>query len=243
MRPYQEDRHSVKLNLYNGYDYVAIFDGHGGHLVAEYLRFHLKDYVKKHLAQGKRPVRALKDAFEDAHESLPIETSYMTGAAVVVILRKDQELWIANAGDSRAIMSSSRRPVALSNDHKPHREDEHERIRQLGGRVTFNVNDVPRVQGNLALSRSIGDKYLDPYVICNPEIKHVQINQNNKYVILATDGLWDALNNNEVVSIADEILRSPKKERALLHDINYSLLAEARRRGSQDNTTIIFWML
>lgn len=244
MRSYQEDYHSVKLNLYQGYDYVAIFDGHGGHQVSEYMRFHLKDYVRKHLAMGKRPSKALKDAFEDANESLPIDSSYMTGSAVVVILRKDQDFWVANAGDSRAIMSSRRRPIALSIDHKPHREDELERIQQLGGKVTFSPNDVPRVQGNLALSRSVGDKYLYPYVICDPEIKHVKADQHNKYIIMATDGLWDALGNQEVVNIVDNILKSTTKNtKTLMHDVNYALLNEARQRGSQDNTTIIFWML
>jgi serine/threonine protein phosphatase PrpC len=106
-REYQEDRHSVKINLYKDFDYVAIFDGHGGYQVAEFLKFHLKDYIKKHLALGKSPVVALKEAFIDAHKALPIQISYMTGSAVVVILRRKNEIWVANAGDSRAIKITS----------------------------------------------------------------------------------------------------------------------------------------
>lgn len=242
-RPYQEDRHSVNLNLVDGYDYAAVFDGHGGHQVSEFLKFHLKDYVKKHLSQGASPKRALRLAFEEAHEAIPMEASYMTGSAAIAVLRRGQQIWVANAGDSRGILSGSRRSIALSVDHKPHREDEHERIRQRGGRVTFHPNDVPRVNGNLALSRSIGDKYLSPYVICEPELRQFKIQKENKYLVLATDGLWDVLTNQEVKNIVDEALKNKKNKRAMLHDAIYKLLEEARVRHSQDNVTILIWWL
>lgn len=242
-RPYQEDRHSVKIKLYQDYDYIAVFDGHGGSFVSEYLKFHLKDYVKKHLQAGKRPARALADAFVDAHESLPENSSYMTGSAVLVALRNGNDMWVANAGDSRGIMSGYRRVVALSQDHKPHREDEHARILQLGGRVTFHTYDVPRVNGNLALSRSIGDNYLSPYVIPNPEVRHFKLSQHNKYVLLATDGLWDVVSNQEAMKTIDDVFRSKKHRKQQLQDAANELLSIARTRGSQDNFTVLIWML
>lgn len=242
-RPYQEDRHSVKLGLNDEYDYVAIFDGHGGDQVAEFLKFHLKDFVSKHLLQKKNPTAALKAAFHDAHDSLPIDMSYMTGAAVVVILKKDNHLWVANCGDSRAIQITSNGLVSLSEDHKPNRKSEFERIHSLGGNVTFNPNDVPRVQGNLALSRSIGDKYLEPYVICDPEIKHFNLQPDSKYILMATDGLWDVLTNGDAKQIVSKVMNRKKQTKALGHDCVRELLMESRKRNSQDNTTIIFWLL
>jgi serine/threonine protein phosphatase PrpC len=249
-REYQEDRHCVKINLYKGYDYIAIFDGHGGYQVSEFLKFHLKDYVKKHLALGKHPKKALSDAFNDAHDSMSIEMSYMTGSAVVVILKKDDEIWVANSGDSRAIMGTimnKKRPISLSIDHKPDRPDELQRIIQLGGKVTMYPRDVPRVQGNLALSRSIGDKYLAPYVICDPEIKHFKIEDlEAKYIILATDGLWDVLSNQDVVNITTNVMiekHANSITKNLITDVIHTLLRESRMRGSQDNTSIIFWLL
>lgn len=242
-RPYQEDRHSVKMGMLNKYDYVAIFDGHGGYQVAEFLKFHLKDFVEKHLSMKKSPPNALKDAFHDAHAAMPKDMSFMTGAAVVVVLRRGNQLWVANAGDSRAIKITSTGVSALSDDHKPSRLSEYNRIQQLGGVVTFNPNDVPRVQGNLALSRSLGDRYLEPYVTCDPEIKHFTVNQNSKYIILATDGLWDVLSNSEVRAIVEKTMVKKQSKRKLAHDCIYELLKEARRRNSQDNTSIIFWVL
>jgi protein phosphatase 1L len=242
-RPYQEDRHSVKLKLYQDYDYVAIFDGHGGHQVSDFLKFHLKDFVLKHLQMKKHPKQALMDAFEDANDSMPIEMSFLTGSATLVILKRNSELWVANAGDSRAIMVSHR-VTSLSSDHKPHRKDEFERITQLGGTVTFHPNDVPRVQGNLALSRSLGDKYLYPFVASTPEVKHFNLTKDCKYIVLATDGLWDVVSNVEVKNMVEEEIRKERRSiKHLAHDIIHHLLAKARERHSQDNTTIIFWML
>jgi serine/threonine protein phosphatase PrpC len=242
-RPYQEDRHNVKIRLYQDYDYIAVFDGHGGDFVSEYLKFHLKDYVKKHLEAGKRPGRALFDAFIDAHGSLPHEGSYMTGSAVIVALRRGDEIWVANCGDSRGIMSGYRRVIALSQDHKPSREDEHARIVQLGGRVTFHPMDVPRVNGNLALSRSLGDKYLAPFVIPDPEIRHFKLNQHNRYLLLATDGLWDVISNQEVMKTVDSVLGTKKHVKQQLRDAANELLHVARERGSQDNFTVLIWVL
>lgn len=242
-RPYQEDRHSVKLGLYGEYDYVAIFDGHGGDQVSEFLKFHLKDFVSKHLALQKTPTAALKSAFADAHESMPMEMSYTTGAAAVVILKKGNHLWVANCGDSRAIKITENGLVSLSEDHKPNRKSEFDRINSLGGHVTFNPNDVPRVQGNLALSRSLGDKYLEPYVISDPEIKHFNIQSDSKYIILATDGLWDVVSNADAKQIVSRVMNRKKQTKALGHDCVRELLMESRNRHSQDNTTIIFWLL
>jgi serine/threonine protein phosphatase PrpC len=240
-----EDFHCVKINLYNEYDFIAVFDGHGGSAVSEFLKFHLKDFVKKHLEQNKYPTRALRDAFFEAHESMPIEMSNTTGSAAIVILRKHREMWVANCGDCRAIMSSKVKSVSLSTDHKPNRDDEMARIKQLGGTVTFNPNDVPRVQGNLALSRSLGDKYLSPYVICEPEIRHFNIVDENKYIIMASDGLWDVYENQDVINSISNTFSVPNKKqvKTLMREACHDLLNGSRMRMSGDNITIIFWIL
>lgn len=69
------------------------------------------------------------------------------------------------------------------------------RIEQLGGVVEFN--GVYRIRG-LAVSRSIGDHFIRPYVTCEPEINTHNISKNDLFMIMATDGLWDVLTNEEV---------------------------------------------
>ena len=169
--------------------------------------------------------------------------SHMTGSAVVVILRRKNEIWVANAGDSRAIKITTNSYTPLSDDHKPNRPSELSRIQQLGGIVTFFPNDVPRVQGNLALSRSIGDKYLEPYVSCIPEVKHFFVTKDSKYILMATDGLWDVLTNLQVTQIVNKVMKRKKSEKLLGRDCINELLKECRRLGSTDNTSILFWIL
>lgn len=254
MRPYMEDYHNIKINLYNGYDYIAVYDGHGGHNVSEFLKFHFKNFIVKHLEMNKHPANALMAAFAEAQATMPIEMSYTAGSAAIVILRKNKELWIANCGDCRAIISSySHKVLSLSIDHKPNRQDEFDRIKNLGGMVTFNTNDVPRVQGNLALSRSLGDKYLAPFVIAVPEIQYFQITEDNQYIVMASDGLWDVYSNEDVINSVintaynsgegASVSQGVQISNKLMRNACLDLLNGAKMRGSGDNITIIFWQL
>lgn len=76
----------------------------------------------------------------------------MAGSTAVVVLIKNNRLYCANAGDSRAIACINGEVETLSLDHKPNNEAETKRIHEGGGYVEFN-----RVNGNLALSRALGD--------------------------------------------------------------------------------------
>lgn len=242
-RPYQEDRHCVKLRLYENYQYVAVFDGHGGDEVSEFCKFHMPQFVVKHLSMGKTPSVALRDAFNELNSSMPLDICNTTGSTAVVILKRDTEIWVANAGDSRAILVD-KNTIALSEDHKPTRPSEFDRITKLGGKISFFPNDVPRVQGNLAISRSLGDKYLYPYVIGEPEIRQFVLSEDAKYIILATDGLWDVFNNIEVGNLVKIGMQSSNKTKKILaHDTINELLKIARERGSGDNVTIMCWVL
>lgn len=119
------------------------------------------------------------------------------GTTAVVALIHNRNIYVANAGDSRCmIVQRGGRVVPLSIDHKPSREDEEVRIKELGGRVIFWGRW--RVEGVLAVSRAIGDMNLKPYVTCDPEIISHTITPDDHYVVLASDGLWDVMTNEEV---------------------------------------------
>lgn len=78
---------------------------------------------------------------------------------------------VANCGDSRAVLYRGKEPMSLSVDHKPNREDEYARIEASGGKVIqWNGH---RVFGVLAMSRSIGDRYLKPWIIPEPEVMFI----------------------------------------------------------------------
>ena len=110
----------------------------------------------------------------------------------------------ANAGDSRAVASINGNAVPLSRDHKPTLKDERERIEAAGGWVEFN-----RVNGQLALSRALGDFMFkrndrksseEQIVTAFPEVQQFQITEDWEFVVLACDGIWDVLTSKEVVN-------------------------------------------
>lgn len=138
---------------------------------------------------------------ERVSEPLAPET---VGSTAVVAVVGSCQIIIANCGDSRAVLSRGGQAIALSVDHKPNREDEMERIEAAGGRVI--CWNGYRVFGVLAMSRAIGDRYLKPYVISEPEVKCISRTEDDDCLILASDGLWDVLTNQEVCEVARRCL-------------------------------------
>ncbi|CAL0320278.1 unnamed protein product [Lupinus luteus] len=180
-------------------------------------------------------------------ESLATET---VGSTAVVAVLTQSHIIVANCGDSRAVMCRRKEALPLSADHKPDREDEWTRIEASGGKV-IQWNGY-RILGVLAVSRSIGDRYLKPWIIPEPEVVFVQREKKDECLILASDGLWDIMTNEEACDIARKrILIWHKK-----NDNNESMgqghgvdpasqfAAEylsrlALQRGSKDNISVI----
>ncbi|OIV99746.1 hypothetical protein TanjilG_26084 [Lupinus angustifolius] len=173
------------------------------------------------------------------------------GSTAVVAILSQSHIIVANCGDSRAVLYRGKEALPLSVDHKPNREDEWARIEAAGGRV-INWKGY-RVLGVLAMSRSIGDRYLKPCIIPEPEVMFVQREKNDECLILASDGLWDVVTNEEACEVARKrILLWHKKygsngstgpseggvDPAAQHAAEY-LSRLALQRGSQDNISVI----
>jgi len=136
--------------------------------------------------------------------TLPDHPIHAGCTAVVAVLVNDV-LTVANAGDSRAVLCRKGGVTeALSYDHKPLQEREMDRITKSGG----FVNQFGRVNGNLNLSRSIGDlkykqtKSLPPsaqMITAEPDILQVKLNPGDEFFILGCDGIWDCLSNEQAV--------------------------------------------
>jgi protein phosphatase 1L len=117
----------------------------------------------------------------------------------------------------------------LSSDHKPNRPDELSRITKLGGKVMHW--GIWRLQGVLAVSRAIGDVSLQPYVTCEPEItKRIISDDEDMFIVLATDGVWDVLSNEDAAKcVMEAALTKPWNE------VAKELCLHAKMLGSQDN--------
>lgn len=152
------------------------------------------------------------DAFMNNMETGPGKAS---GCTAVVALLSKRELYVANAGDSRCVFSRAGKVVEMSFDHKPEDEIEFERIRKAGGRVTLDG----RVNGGLNLSRAIGDhgykmnKELPAeaqMISALPDIKHVTLQPEDEFMVLACDGIWNYMSNEEVIGFVKQRIDAGK---------------------------------
>ncbi|KAK3220444.1 hypothetical protein Dsin_014414 [Dipteronia sinensis] len=187
------------------------------------------------------------DASEATFEAVAPET---VGSTAVVALVCSSHIIVANCGDSRAVLCRGKEPMALSIDHKPNREDEFARIEASGGKVIqWNGH---RVFGVLAMSRSIGDRYLKPWIIPEPEIMFIPRARDDECLILASDGLWDVMSNEEVCEVARRRIllwhkkngAPPLAERGKGIDPASQAAADylsmlALQKGSKDNISVI----
>lgn len=172
------------------------------------------------------------------------------GSTAVVALVCSSHIIVANCGDSRAVLCRGKEAIPLSTDHKPNREDEYARIEASGGKV-FEWNGH-RVFGVLAMSRSIGDRYLKPSIIPEPEVMFVPRAREDEFLIMASDGLWDVMTNEEACEVARKRLliwhkkngTQPIANRGLGVDPAAQSAAEylsnlALQKGSEDNISVI----
>jgi protein phosphatase 1L len=182
----------------------GVFDGHAGAAAAEFCAALVGSVLASDPSWPSAPAAALTSTF------LALDARFLElaraqrpplddGTTACVALALGARLYVANAGDSRAVLvQRSGRALPLSDDHKPNRPDEVARIKGLGGSVYFH--GVWRVDGVLAVSRAIGDRPLKPYVCALPEVQLWNVEAGDLALVLASDGLWDALSNEQVAA-------------------------------------------
>lgn len=118
----------------------------------------------------------------------------------------------------------------LSRDHKPNRADEKIRIESSGGSVVWA--GTWRVGGVLAVSRSFGNRMMKEFIIPHPEIREDILEPGpGTWVVLATDGMWDVMGNEEALKMARKVGTPEAAAR--------KLAAEAYVRGSEDNISVV----
>ncbi|CAO1945210.1 unnamed protein product, partial [Urochloa humidicola] len=209
----------------------GVYDGHGGSEVANYCgdRIHvvLREMLSRAATTGLEELGELDikkhwdkvfgDCFQRVDDEVSGEASRFCGGGISDVRRKpvaaanvgstavvavvcSSHVIIANCGDSRVVLCRGKEPVALSDDHKPDRKDECARIEAAGGQV-INWNGH-RVSGILAISRSIGDRYIKPFLIPKPDVRVIPRAKDDDCLILASDGLWDVISNEDACKVA-----------------------------------------
>ncbi|KFM26426.1 putative protein phosphatase 2C 6 [Auxenochlorella protothecoides] len=236
--------------------FFGVFDGHGGADAALHCSRVLHTRVREgasppcasplSLSVGREAVEAaLTRAFHLTDDEFGRAGGYehlaLVGTTAVVVLIGASMLYVANAGDSRAVLCRDGLALPLTDDHKAAREDETARVEAAGGQILF-WNGV-RVMGLLAVSRAIGDHSLRPYVIAEPEVTIVHRHPADELLVMASDGLWDVMGNQEACTLARKCLlraRQRGSSRQSAARVAATVLTRAAvDRGSRDNVTVV----
>ncbi|XP_020087478.1 probable protein phosphatase 2C 32 [Ananas comosus] len=241
-----EDRHRASLDLRDDPQmaFFAIFDGHGGKKAAEFASENIGELIVEEVEKrGGESCSEIEEAVKIGYlktdkEFLKAEESGGT-CCVTALLRKGN-LVISNAGDCRAVLSRAGKAEALTSDHRPSRADEKDRIENLGGYVDC-YRGIWRVQGSLAVSRGIGDSSLKQWVIPEPETKTLKITPEFEFLILASDGLWDTVSNQEAVDIARPLCM--ENDKSPLLSACKVLANLSASRGSRDDISVMIIQL
>jgi len=221
--------------------FFGVFDGHGalGHEVSTYVQKNLCEEIAKQPNLESEPEAALTKGFLDCNSKLAKGSTDCTfsGTTVIVCYLVGKTLYSANAGDSRAVLARVEDgkfvAVPLSSDQKPEREDEAKRIKMSHGRVEackgprgeeigplrvwLLHQDVP----GLAMTRSFGDLIAASVgVIPQPEVWKRTLDASDKFMILASDGVWEFISNQEAVDIVAKCKDGEEACKALYDESN-----------------------
>ncbi|KAK9285143.1 hypothetical protein L1049_024328 [Liquidambar formosana] len=210
----------------------AIFDGHLGHDVANYLKDNLFANILKENDFWTETESAIRRAYRTTDSDILDQAAFLGkggSTAVTAILINGQKLVVANVGDSRAVICKNGVAKQLSVDHEPSKEKRI--IERKGGFVSNIPGDVPRVDGQLAVARAFGDKSLKMHLSSEPDVIVEMVGDDSDFIILASDGLWKVMSNQEAV---DSIKHIKDAQSAAKH-----LTEEALCRKSKDDISCI----
>lgn len=230
--------------LFQGYGLVdgtfcGVFDGHGeyGHVVSRVVRNQLPSLLlhqKRYLEWEEAFVNAFKAMDKVVKLHVNVDCS-LSGTTAVVVVKQREDLFVANLGDSRAVLGSLTdngiQAIQLTVDLKPDVPAEADRIEKSNGRVFAHETQphIPRVwfpngdAPGLAMSRAFGDFDMKHYgIIVTPDVSQHHLTSNDHFVVLASDGVWDVLTNEEVVSIVWSAKSKQEAAKAVIQEAHAS---------------------
>ncbi|KAI0893542.1 PP2C-domain-containing protein [Annulohypoxylon nitens] len=229
--------------------FFGVFDGHGGDKVAQFAGKNIYDILKKQdTFKAGNYEQSLKDTFLATDRAILSDPQYeeeVSGCTACCGLITSEKIFIANAGDSRSVLGVKGRAKPLSFDHKPQNEGEKARITAAGGFVDFG-----RVNGNLALSRAIGDfefkksAELAPeqqIVTAFPDVVAHDISDDDEFLVIACDGIWDCQSSQAVVEFVRRGIAAKQDLDKICENMMDNCLASNSETGGVgcDNMTMV----
>lgn len=271
--------------------FIGVYDGHGGPETSRYVNDHLFQNLKRFSTeQQSMSVDVIQKAFHATEEGfLSIVARQWTvrpqlaavGSCCLVGVICNGILYIANAGDSRAVLGRAVKAtgeviaIQLSTEHNASIESVRQELHSLhpdDPQIVVLKHNVWRVKGLIQISRSIGDVYLKkaefnreplyakfrlrdpirrPILSADPSVSMHEIQSEDRFLIFASDGLWEHLSNQEAVDIvqnhphngsARRLVKSALQEAAKKREMRYSDLKKIERgvrRHFHDDITVV----
>ncbi|KAK6146258.1 hypothetical protein DH2020_020127 [Rehmannia glutinosa] len=229
--------------------FYAVFDGHGGPDAAAYMknnvmRFFFEDAELPQTSDiDEKFLRDLESchrkSFLVADKALADELSAVDsycGTTALTALVLGRNLLIANVGDCRAVLCRKGDAVQLSQDHRPSCQVERKRVEDLGGMIEYGY-----LNGELAVTRALGDWYMKlPFgsaspLTAEPEFQLTLLTEDDEFLIIGCDGIWDVISNQEAVSLVRRELKHHSDPQQCARE----LINQALMRDTCDNVTAI----
>ncbi|XP_062408793.1 protein phosphatase, Mg2+/Mn2+ dependent, 1Na (putative) [Sardina pilchardus] len=250
-RAQMEDAHTCVPEMdgqLEEWGYYGVFDGHAGTTVAQFCARNLLQHI---MATGgikaeEDPVQVKEGIHEgflaidrSMHEMARRETWDRSGSTATAVMVSPRNIYFMNCGDSRALLCRSGRVHFYTEDHKPCNPRERERIQNAGGSVTLQ-----RVNGSLAVSRALGDfdfkevgwrPQTEQLVSPEPEVYELERSADDEFLVVACDGVWDALSNEDLSAFVHSRLEVCED----LREVCTQVLDLCLYKGSLDNMSII----
>lgn len=257
-RPQNEDKHTTIVNIdgenktLTNINYYAVYDGHGGKFVSKFLHDNLdKCFVDKRVTYPLKRgfVKKIYNYWQKILKTDYKDYATNTGSTCLIVVHYRHDncdfLNILNTGDSRCVLCRNNIAIPLTKDNKPHWPEESARIRKLGGQIVKDGYDDWRIC-DLSVSRAFGDISAEPYVTCTPDIYKYKLNKNDKFIIIACDGLWDVMSNQDAVNFILDICFDATTGELINENFNVAKrLADyaINEKKSTDNVTVIIAFL
>ena len=231
-RDYMEDKGKSILNFNSSEDnaLICLFDGHGGQEVSKYLQENFAKFWLELLPLNiDNYAIKIKKIFINIDQKLKENNFYQVGStACIIYITKENSrriLYCANVGDTRGVLIKGNKGFRITYDDRASDPKEHDRIVSQGG-IVFGG----RVYGQLMLSRAFGDWELKSYgVICEPHVVRYEIEEEDKYLVVATDGVFDVMEDEDIFQMS----KRHQNSKEFCEDI----MKEAVERGSMDNVS------
>lgn len=248
-RRFMEDEHIMIDDLSpflgsrsNPTAFYGVFDGHGGPEAAAYMKNNmLRLFLQNAQISQVNDVElenSLRKAFLSADLALADEPSISnsSGTTALTALLLGRLLVVANAGDCRAVLSRKGEAINMSQDHRPTHPSEQKRVHQLGGFI-----DNGYLNGILSVTRALGDwdmklpRGSPSPLISEPEIQKMVLTEEDEFLIIGCDGIWDVMSSQQAVSFVRRGLRRHDDPEQCAKD----LVREALRLNTYDNLTVV----